>query len=305
MNAQRQLTVSITRRFNASAERVFDAWLDPAKAGQWLFATASGRMVRAQIDARVGGSFSFVDRRDGENVEHLGTYLEIVRPSRLVFTFAVANPKVPMESSRVLIDIVRLDKGCELTLTHEGVFPDYATQTESGWTSILDGLARTISEVADAVSGAPDPRVRELYEHILRAWNRRDAAGMAARFEDDGNVVGFDGSQADSRPAIENHLRPVFASHPTAAFVAKVREIRMLCPESAILRAVAGMVPPGSADINPAVNTIHTLVATKRAGGWRAALFQSTPAAWHGRPQDGAALTDELRDVMRRGLTCE
>jgi len=45
-------------------------------------------------------------------------------------------------------------------------------------------------------------------------------------------------------------------------------------------------------------------VATQHAHGWRAALFQSTPAAWHGRPQDSAALTEELRDVMRRGLTC-
>jgi hypothetical protein len=57
-------------------------------------------------------------------------------------------------------------------------------------------------------------------------------------------------------------------------------------------------------DINPAVNTIHTLVAVQDANGWRAALFQSTPAAWHGRPQDTAALTEELRAVMRRGLTC-
>jgi hypothetical protein len=63
------------------------------------------------------------------------------------------------------------------------------------------------------------------------------------------------------------------------------------------------MIPPGSGDINPALNTIHTLVAVQNRDGWRAALFQSTPAAWHGRSQESAALTEELRDVMRRGLT--
>jgi hypothetical protein len=73
-----------------------------------------------------------------------------------------------------------------------------------------------------------DHPIRRLYEHILIAWNEQDAAAMAARFEVDSNLVGFDGSQADSRAAIEDHLRPIFADHPTASYVAKLREIRML-----------------------------------------------------------------------------
>ena len=151
---------------------------------------------------------------------------------------------------------------------------------------------------------APDHPIRRIYEQILIAWNQQDAAAMAARFEEDGNLVGFDGSQADSRAAIEEHLRPIFADHPTAAYVARLREIRMLGRDVGLLRAVAGMIPPNSDDIDPALNTIHTLVAVKHAKGWQAALFQSTPAAWHGRPQDSAELTEELRDVMRQGLTC-
>jgi uncharacterized protein (TIGR02246 family) len=151
---------------------------------------------------------------------------------------------------------------------------------------------------------APDHPIRRLYEHILIAWNQQDAAAMAARFEEDGNLVGFDGSQADSRAAIEDHLRPIFADHPTAAYVARLREVRMLGRDVGLLRAVAGMIPPNSDDINPALNTIHTLVAVEHAEGWRAALFRSTPAAWHGRAQDSAELAEELRDVMRQRLTC-
>jgi uncharacterized protein (TIGR02246 family) len=148
-----------------------------------------------------------------------------------------------------------------------------------------------------------DHQIRRLYEQILLAWNQRDAPAMATYFEEDGNLVGFDGSQADSRAAIEDHLRPIFADHPTAAYVAKVREVRMLGSNVGILRAVVGMIPPGTDDLSPTGNTIQTLVAVQNADGWRAALFQSTPAAWHGRPQDSAALTEELRDVLRRGLT--
>ena len=101
---------------------------------------------------------------------------------------------------------------------------------------------------------------------------------------------GTRGSQADSRAAIGGHLRPVFADHPTAAYVAKVREIRSLGPGVGILRAVVGMVPPGSDDLNPTGTTIQTLVAGRSLSE-------------HGRPQDSAALTEELRDVLRRGLT--
>lgn len=136
------MTVQVTRYFEASPERVFDAWLDPQKTGQWLFATPSGQMVRVEIDARAGGSFLFVDRRDGEDVEHAGEYIEIDRPRRLVFTFTVK--KYSQESTRVSIDIVPQGTGCHLTLTHENVLPDYVSRTQAGWTGILDELAAAI-----------------------------------------------------------------------------------------------------------------------------------------------------------------
>ena len=146
----------------------------------------------------------------------------------------------------------------------------------------------------DTISSAHP--IRRLYEEILIAWNQQDAAEMATQFEEDGNLVGFDGSQADSRADIEDHLRPIFADHLTATYVAS---------DVGILRAVVGMNPPNSDDVNPAGNTIQTLVAVQHADGWQATLFQSTPAAWHDRPRDSEALTEELRDVMRRGLICQ
>jgi len=136
-------TVRVTRRFDASPERVFDAWLDPAKARRFLFATPDGEMVKAEIDARVGGKFTFTDRRpEHGEIEHVGEYLEIDRPRRLVFSFAV--PAYEPTFTKVAIDIAPAGAGCELTLTHEGVLPDYQAQTQQGWGMILDGLAKVV-----------------------------------------------------------------------------------------------------------------------------------------------------------------
>jgi uncharacterized protein YndB with AHSA1/START domain len=139
-------SVRIVRRFNYPAERVFDAWLNPALAGKWLFATSSGQMVRAEIDPRVGGRFTFTDRRDGEDVEHSGEYLEIDRPRRLVFTFGV--PKYSSNVDRVTVEIEPQGGGCELTLTHEmkPEFLEYSSKTEDGWMQIVEGLAASLGE---------------------------------------------------------------------------------------------------------------------------------------------------------------
>jgi len=137
-----------------------------------------------------------------------------------------------------------------------------------------------------------------LHSQLLAAWNRRDAAAMAAAFADDGSMVGFDGSQANGRTEIERHLTPIFADHPTAAFVAIVREVRTLIDGAQLLRAVAGMVRPGENTVNPTTNAIQSLVAVRTGAGWRVALFQNTPAAFHGRPDDARRLTAELQGAF-------
>ncbi|HEX4079625.1 MAG TPA: SRPBCC domain-containing protein [Rhizomicrobium sp.] len=142
MSQTPKVSLKLSRRFEATPERVFDAWLDPKTAGKWLFATATGEMVRVEIDAREGGRFTIV-RREADAIEHVGEYLEIDRPRRFAFTFAV--PQLSDEITRVTIEIIPAGQGCELTLTHEGVLPDWAERTQAGWGMILDGLRQSVA----------------------------------------------------------------------------------------------------------------------------------------------------------------
>jgi len=141
--------------------------------------------------------------------------------------------------------------------------------------------------------------VQALYQYLLESWNTRNPTGFAALFIPVGNVIGFDGSMMNGRADIEASLRQIFADHQTAAYVGKVREVRFLAPNVAILRAIAGMVPPGQTDLNPSVNTIRTLVAERQQDSWSIVLYQNTPAQFHGRPDLVEQMTDELRQVLK------
>jgi len=133
--------LSIERRIAAPPETVFDAWFDPESVRHWLFATPDGVMEKVEIDARVGGGFRVEERRGADLAQHFGEYLEIDRPRRLTFDFWTNFSE---ERTRVTVTIAPDGDGALLTLRHEGVWADYETRTQHGWTMILDGLARTL-----------------------------------------------------------------------------------------------------------------------------------------------------------------
>jgi uncharacterized protein (TIGR02246 family) len=153
---------------------------------------------------------------------------------------------------------------------------------------------------ANSTDGAAERDTRELYRQLLETWNKRNARDFALLFAPDGNIVGFDGTQAFGQIKIGAHLSEVFSHHQTARYVSIVREVRAITDGATILSAVAGMVPPDKDDINPEVNSVQTLVAVRKSGTWKIALFQNTPAAYHGRPDDAKKLTQELRAALRK-----
>lgn len=131
--------VRVRRRFNASAQRVFGAWVDPRVARLWLFATAARPIAEIEIDARVDGAFRFVDRH-AVTAEYRGRYTALEQPRRLAFSLAHGHDR----ASHVTVDIAQRARGCEVVLTHAAVPRARAVEVRDRWTGIMYGLARLL-----------------------------------------------------------------------------------------------------------------------------------------------------------------
>lgn len=113
------IRIRVEQAFHRPRDQAFDAFLDPARVGQWLFRTPEGVMERADYNPRPGGDFTIFERRGDDLARHFGRFVEITRPD---------------------------GDGSRAVLTHD-LAPEwaaYAERTTGGWTMILDNLHHLI-----------------------------------------------------------------------------------------------------------------------------------------------------------------
>jgi uncharacterized protein YndB with AHSA1/START domain len=138
----------VTRRMSAPPEQVFDAWLDPERLRVWMApGHLPGSSARVTVDPRVGGAFRIDMVGDGKVYEHVGTYLELDRPRRLVFTWISAGTE--QRESVVRLELTAVAGGTELRLTHTGLPSEQSARGhEEGWGELVGQLASLLAPTA-------------------------------------------------------------------------------------------------------------------------------------------------------------
>lgn len=136
--------VRVEKRFRHPVERVFDAFLDPARVGDWLFRTPGGVLETADYDPRPGGAFAIHERRGDQVAHHWGRFVEIDRPRRVVFDFRVEEAAT--EKTHITVTFAPDGDGCIVVLTHDlaPAWAAYRDRTVHGWSMVLDGLGRVL-----------------------------------------------------------------------------------------------------------------------------------------------------------------
>ena len=147
---------------------------------------------------------------------------------------------------------------------------------------------------------ADEMAIRSLYQQLMDGWNEGSGEAFAAPFAEDGDLVGFDGTHLKGRQEIISFHQQLFSSYVKGSrLVGKVRRVRFLTSDVAIMHVIGGTIMAGQTDIDPERNSVQTLVSTKDSKGkWRLAAFQNTRAQYFGRPKGAQALTEELRKLL-------
>jgi uncharacterized protein YndB with AHSA1/START domain len=129
--------VVVRRTIAASAEDLFDAWLDPQALALWMRPGTIQSTV-AQVEARVGGSYEITMQGTSGPIVHKGVYRIIERPIRLAFTWITAFTE--NRETLVTVDFIRLGQRTEVVVTHEQLPESALPSHHKGWTSGLEHL---------------------------------------------------------------------------------------------------------------------------------------------------------------------
>ena len=154
-----EMSLTVSRVIHAPRERVFDAWVKPELRKHWWLNNRNEPLTACEIDARVGGRYHMEEYYDLPDDPAYGPYylwkldgefLEIERPTRLVFTWNV-NHKPPLVNHRVTVEFREVEGGTEVTITHVGPMDQKLRDgTDSGWSELLGHMERVLGRGGQA-----------------------------------------------------------------------------------------------------------------------------------------------------------
>ena len=138
MKAELDTTLEMTRLFDTTVEKLYEAWKDPLQMAQWM-GPGEVRCENVQIDLQVGGKYRI--HMASDKGDHIATseYTEISPNESLHFTWGWQSESVT--GTLVPFTFRSVAEGSELCLVHDK-FPDRdaVEHHAQGWNGCLDGL---------------------------------------------------------------------------------------------------------------------------------------------------------------------
>ena len=144
-------TVEIVRVFDAPRALVWQAWTDPKMMAQW-FGPRHFTSSVPELDARTGGKLRIVMHGpDGNDYPMKGVFLEVVAPSRLVFS----NIALDQDGNHLLegkTTVTLTEQGGKTTMTLKShavgrvpIAPQMLAGMNAGWTQSIDKMEELLA----------------------------------------------------------------------------------------------------------------------------------------------------------------
>ncbi|MFZ3182327.1 MAG: SRPBCC family protein [Methylocystis silviterrae] len=142
-------TLIMHRTFDAPRILVWKAWTESSHLLRWI-CPADFKVLFAENDLRLGGKWrSGMRSPDGEDYIHCGEYLEIEKPSRLVFTHTwERNDLEPRALTKITVVLNERDGKTDMIFVQAGLATEEsACSHKHGWTGAFENLARLAGEL--------------------------------------------------------------------------------------------------------------------------------------------------------------
>jgi uncharacterized protein YndB with AHSA1/START domain len=141
-------TFCIERNYDASPERVFQAFAQLESKAKWFAGPETWVAHERQFDFRVGGREVLSGGPKGKPAHTFAAqYFDIVPNQRIVYAYDMYVGEQKLSVSLATIELTAQGKGTRLTMTEQGAFLDGVedgSQREAGTKELLDKLGRSL-----------------------------------------------------------------------------------------------------------------------------------------------------------------
>jgi uncharacterized protein YndB with AHSA1/START domain len=141
-------TFTLERNYPVSAARLYEAWADPEIKARWFIGPAGWRLVKRELDLRVGGHELLAGVfPDGLETLFTARYHDVTPDQRLVWSYDMQVAGRHLSVSLATVEIRPAGHGAALRFTEQAAFLDGADGTasrERGTAAHLDRLAAAL-----------------------------------------------------------------------------------------------------------------------------------------------------------------
>jgi len=139
--------VRIEISFNATREKVWEAWTESEFILQWFGSDPNGKGLSAEMNVEQGGSYE-ITFKDGDGTEHtcMGKYLIVEKLRQLSFTWEWKNE--PEVESLVNISLDSIKDSSTMTFEHKNLGTASAHNYLAGWKGTFLKLERVLNSWA-------------------------------------------------------------------------------------------------------------------------------------------------------------
>lgn len=145
----------IERRYDASPQRVFAAWADPAAKRAWLAEGEGWEVFSYELDFREGGTeksrFRFVKDNENSVIGNDTVFNEIVPNERIIFTYSMDRNGARFSVSLASVELSPAGAGARMVFTEHGAWfdgGDGPQMREAGWRELLGKLDEYLTKGA-------------------------------------------------------------------------------------------------------------------------------------------------------------